>query len=118
VAARWAEKGQINYGKSKAIFSILHDDTLGKHGRQRAMQFADGAESSYPSWGGSGAFCSEFVVACYQAAAISIEGTERGLQGALLECDAKHCSVRALHDRLLRDSGLFTDMGLKNYQYS
>jgi hypothetical protein len=106
IAERWAVSGALGYAKGKAVGSIFHSDSLGKHGKARAIQYAAGAKSGAPNWAvNDGAFCSEFVIACYQAAAIKLNfGSPTGLQGSVLECDAQHCSVRALHDRLVRDN--------------
>lgn len=103
-ALLWAMGGTIEYSRPKAISSVFHSDKLGARGLNRAQGYAADAQSSSPAWGGSGAFCSQFIVACYQAAALH-NSLNLGLTGELLRCDAKHCSVRALHDRLFRDPG-------------
>jgi hypothetical protein len=108
----WAKSAVgIGYAKTKAISSILHSDSYGEHGKIRAQGYADQLDEAMQSgvvsvgpFAEGGAFCSEFVVACYQAAALHLE---RYMTGTLLQCDAKHCSVRALHDRLLGDRVLF-----------
>jgi hypothetical protein len=100
-ATNWAKGGMINYAKGKALSSVFRSDKGGTHGLNRAQTYGNEIANSAPAWGQGGAFCSEFVVACYQAAAVHL-GVQ--LQGDLLQCDAKHCSVRALHDRLFRDS--------------
>ena len=114
-ARTWAGTGTLGYAKGKAVGSVFHSDTLGEKGEQRALMYAYQIDQERPSWGGSGAFCSEFVVACYQAAAIELDRVKnsgaatwdplQALKGDVLQCDAKHCSVRALHDRLFRDPG-------------
>jgi hypothetical protein len=91
----------IPYAKGKAVFSVVHSDSFGEQGQNRAQEYGNQITTSTPAWGEGGAFCSEFVVACYQAAA---QHLNLQLQGDVLECDAKHCSVRALHDRLFRDA--------------
>ena len=99
--------GGIGYAKGKAFGSILHSDTYGKHGKSRGQEYADQLSEAKkgPNFTGpfaeGGAFCTEFVIACYQAAAIHLKRDETG---EVLECDAKHCSVRALDTRLLRDN--------------
>ena len=113
-ASNWSRHGTMAYAKRKAITSIGHSDELGRHGRARAQAYAGQIDREGPAWGGGRSFCSEFVVACYQAAAIDL-----GLaleDSDVLCCDAKHCSVRALHDRLLhdwlfREDGLFVHAG-------
>ncbi len=106
-ADNWASQMGVGYAKSKAILSVFHSDSFGKHGKARAKHYAAHIDGDSP-FGGSGAFCSEFVIACYQAAAWDMDGE---VSGELLSCDAKHCSVRALHDRLVRDTTLFQFVG-------
>jgi hypothetical protein len=107
----WSTSGGMKYAKRKAITSIAHSDTLGEHGEARAEKYADQLYRAIHSHAVSGpfakggAFCSEFVIACYQAAALEHD-VNLNFGGDLLQCDAKHCSVRGLHDRLLRD-GVF-----------
>jgi hypothetical protein len=103
----WSKAG-MGYAKGKAVGSVFHSDNYGKHGKERAQQYADqlnaAAQLSNNFVGPftqGGAFCTEFVIACYQAAAIDMN---RAFTGSVLKCDAKHCSVRALHNRLLSDS--------------
>ena len=108
-ALTWSLSGGVGYAKRKAIMSIFHSDDLGKHGANRALAYASAAGSSGGGFGHGKAFCSEFVIASYQAAA-----QELGLplNGYVLATDAKHCSVRGLHDRLVRDTGNFTPAGV------
>lgn len=68
-AVNWAKGGMINYGKGKAVGSIFHSDKMGTNGLNRAQTYSNQIASSAPAWGQNGAFCSEFVVLCYQAAA-------------------------------------------------
>jgi hypothetical protein len=107
VALIWAVGGTIAYGKSACIQSIAHSDIMGTNGKARAAAYTRAAFENAPSWGASGAFCSQFVLACYQAAAGQVKVP---LTGALAT-DATHCSVRALHDRLLRESQNFRALG-------
>jgi len=111
-ATNWATHGMINYAKGKAVGSVARSDKMGAHGHQRAQAYGAQIASTTPAWGDDGAFCSEFVVACYQAAATHLG---KGLNGDLLDCDAKHCSVRALHDRLFRDAQ-FSSLGDLDYE--
>ena len=106
-AMSWSQRGQMGYAKRKAVMSIFHSDKFGTHGQTRAQSYANEIDSNTPTFGRGRLFCSEFVIACYQAAALDLQ---LGLNGSVLACDAKHCSVRALHDRLVKDA-LFTWMG-------
>lgn len=99
-ALMWAVGGTIAYAKGASIQSVAHSDSFGEKGKARAAVYAKDAFSNAPEWGAGGAFCSQFVLACYQAAAGQLG---KPLTGAL-EADALHCSVRALHDRLIRDA--------------
>ncbi len=106
-ALNWSVLGGMGYAKRKAVMSIFHSDDLAKCGKSRALAYANQINAAKPNFGRGRAFCSEFVIACYQAAAIDLAPGGSGtsaLQGPVLECDAKHCSVRAFHDRLVRDS--------------
>jgi hypothetical protein len=100
VALMWAVGGTIAYAKRAALLSISHSDSFGPKGKARSAVYAKEAFSNSPEWGSGGAFCSQFVLACYQAAAGQLK---KPLTGAL-QTDALHCSVRALHDRLIRDA--------------
>lgn len=115
-ASRWASGDQIDYAKRKAVTSILHSDDMGKHGAARARVYASHINSDQGVFGKNVrgqelAFCSEFVIACYQAAALDLNPQTNLKRSYILGCDAKHCSVRALHDRLVRDSAMFNYEG-------
>ena len=106
-AMTWSQHKDMGYAKRKAVMSVFHSDKLGTHGMARAQAYHDQINEMTPTFGRGRAFCSEFVLACYQAAAIELGGgvaSAHVLQGPVLGCDAKHCSVRALHDRLLSDN--------------
>lgn len=102
LATAWAGAGNISYGKSAAVQSVFHKAKFGEKGRERARMYARVDFQPRVEWA-SGAFCSEFVVACYQGAAGRCQPPLTGV----FEVDAKHCSVRALHDRLVRAQSLF-----------
>jgi hypothetical protein len=101
-----AVNGFIGYSKSGAVQSVFHDSRLGRKGKKRACQYARKDFDPKQGFNG-GAFCSEFVLACYQGAAGHL-GLR--LTGAL-RADAKHCSVRALNDLLIRDEVTFVWKG-------
>src|SRR5258706_11054328 len=104
VALMWAAGGGIAYAKGASVQSIAHSDSFGKNGQARAALYARDAFSNTPAWGDGGGFCSQFVLACYQGAAGQMN---LPLTGALA-ADAQHTSVRALHDRLIRDTVNFS----------
>ena len=106
LAVYFATEGHTNYSKGGAIQSGFHSASFGSKGKALAAQF--GRDDFDPAQGfNGGAFCSEFVAACYQGAAghmgISLAGA--------LAVDAKHCSVRALQDKLMRDTTAFSWKG-------
>jgi hypothetical protein len=101
-----AHLGYIGYSKSGAVQSVFHSSRLGRKGKERAKEYAAGDFTTQAPFQGA-AFCSEFVLACYQGAA---GGLGLALTGAL-KADAKHCSVRALNDLLIRDGETFVWKG-------
>ena len=118
VAMMWAAQGEmvgpdtvggnvIGYSKPTSVFSIVHSKKLGSSGSGRAVLYAKDAFSNSPEWGPGGAFCSQFVIACYQAAAGNLGVNLTGF----LATDAKHCSVRALEHQMLTDTGVVQRTG-------
>jgi hypothetical protein len=99
LAVELATDGQIDYGKNAAVQSVFHASRFGKKGRARAALYARDDFKDTVGFNG-GAFCSEFVIACYQGAA----GKRGEALTGMLAADAKHCSVRALNDLLIRDT--------------
>jgi hypothetical protein len=97
VAMMWAVDGKITYGKAKALNSIVHSGGYGSNAQARAAQYAAVAFENPPS-GGSGAlqnmFCSEFVVAVYQAA------QQQTGSKTLIKLDARHTTPALLIDWL------------------
>jgi hypothetical protein len=101
----WAN-GNIKYNRLACCNSIIHSANFRKNAQLRANLYSKYAFSNNPVWGLNGAFCSQFVVACYQAAASQIGIPFTGM----LSVDALHFSVRALHNKLIIDQN-FSLMG-------
>ena len=113
VAMMWAAQGEqvgtetvggnvISYSKPTSVFSIVHSKKFGPSASERAGLYARDAFSNSPEWGTGGSFCSQFVIACYQAAAGNLGVNLTGF----LATDAKHCSVRALEHQMLTDTSV------------
>ncbi len=122
----WADGKSIPYGYSKSIKSITGKKGFGSKGRKRAKKFIEDAfnPSTTAFMDCGGAFCSQFVLSAYQAAAaqIILAKSEKGVtvddvisrgfkQSILLRTDAYHCSVRVLHARLKEDKKWFKKLG-------
>ena len=103
VAMTWAggpaRAVRIRYNPVMTIQSVFHSSDFGPNAQARAESYAKDAFSIRPRWGAGGAFCSQFVIAAYQAAAGQLG---IGL-GGMLASDAQHCSVRMLHQLLATD---------------
>ncbi len=122
----WADGKTIPYGYSKSIKSITGKKGFGKKGQERAKKFIEDAfnpsTSAFADCGG--AFCSQFVLSAYQAAAaqIILAKSDKGVtvddviskgfkQSIFLRTDAYHCSVRVLHARMEEDKKWFKKLG-------
>lgn len=110
VARTWASRSAIKYSQSEASRSVVGSSTYGSAAAARAAQYARDAESPLPEWArtGSGmfvegnfgnAFCSQFIIAAYQAASVRLGIPPSGIT----QLDAARSNVRDLHGALKRD---------------
>lgn len=96
VALEWAGREQkIPYSKWRALNSVIHNTSYGENAQARAAKWATGEKEPFEM----GAFCSEFVMAAYQAAGRRLNRPPHGITAA----DAKHSTVRDLHEALMKD---------------
>jgi hypothetical protein len=97
VAMMWAVDGKITYGRMKAGGSLLHSSDFGENAKRRARAYANVAFENPPA-GGQGdvanMFCSEFVIAVYQAAQFHTKSKTQ------IKLDAKHSTPARLKDWL------------------
>ncbi len=102
VAMMWAVDGKITYGRMKAGSSVFHSSDFGDNAKRRARAYANVAFENPPE-GGQGAvanmFCSEFVIAVYQAAQSHTKSQ------TLIKLDAKHTTPARLKDWLTSSPG-------------
>ena len=119
IARTWGSSGLIEYSQSGATASVLNPADMGIGMAARmASEYARQASDRFPAWakkpsheqtGGTyevngnfgNAFCSQFVVACYQAAAIA-SGQGLGTIGTLGTVYAPYANARDLHGALRR----------------
>lgn len=132
----WASGKNIPYGYAKSVKSVLGRKGFGGDGKARAKKFIeaafdpDAAKKVFDEC--EGAFCSQFVMSAYQAAAAQIllakaaeDGTDidkenmvdsQFKQSQFLQTDAYHCSVRVLHARMKEDTKFFKKVGTLEIQ--
>jgi len=109
-AAMWVNASNhipIEYGRWSAVQSVAHYANYGERAAFRAKHYHEATMNPrngpvFPS----GAFCSEFVIAAYQAASIELGIPISGVAAT----DAKHSSVTELYGLLTHD-GRFMHRG-------
>ncbi len=110
VARTWASRSAIQYSQFEASRSVAGSSNYGPEAAARAAQYAQDAENPFPEWAriGSGmfvegnfgnAFCSQFIIAAYQAASVRLGIPPSGIT----QLDAARSNVRDLHGALKRD---------------
>ncbi len=95
------------YDKPGVVQSLFRRATFGQAAATDATKYAQQAFDHPPAWGSEGTFCSQFVLASYQAAA---QSTGKALTGAL-HVDARAASVRTLEHFLKTDPEQFALQG-------
>ncbi|MCP1118377.1 hypothetical protein [Robbsia andropogonis] len=73
VAAAWGAEGNVPYSKRGAATSVVRSSHYGSMARAETEKHAADAFVSHPAWASEGAFCSQLVIAAYQAAASMCE---------------------------------------------
>jgi len=102
IATTWALPERIRYNRIMCMQSVFHSASFGPNAQKRAEEYAKGANTNAPTWGQDGSFCSQFVVAAYQAAA-GMLGIPMASWTGLLATDAIHCSVKTLQQKIRND---------------
>lgn len=106
VAKAWAEGHNIPFNSRACLQCIAHLAGWGTNAQQRAERYGRHAFDREGTWAGGGLFCSQFVIACYQAAYYQLGLPMTGM----VATDAQHCSVKQLQRRLDADKE-FTRVG-------
>ncbi len=118
IARRWGSTGAISYSQMEALSSVVPGNSVHDAGRamENARRYAAGAFHSLPDWarlpehertgrdmfveGNFGnAYCSQFIIACYQAASLTSGVPLEGVAAL----HARVANVRHLHDALQGD---------------
>ncbi|WP_229610999.1 hypothetical protein [Pseudomonas syringae] len=105
IGQMWSADKKIPYSKLKCVLSVVRNSGFKSGGKASSEKYGAQAFENSPRI--SGAFCSHFVLAAYQAAAKQI-GTP--FKGAL-KVDAEATSVRTLEHSLKKDDEGFDFKG-------
>lgn len=101
IAQIWSVERNIPYSKTKSVMSILRNSNFKSAARRASEKYVIQAFENES--GIRGSFCSHFILAAYQAAAINVGVALRGA----FKVDAKATSVRTLEHFLKKDRQLF-----------
>lgn len=122
IARTWASSGKIKYGKPDAAASIVASSKdFGPNAQRRALQYAKDADNAWPEWAKQivfgeeaesgflrgddrgGAYCSQFIIAAYQAACLTLNMELTGMARR----DAKHSNAADLCQALRFDQHFY-----------
>ncbi len=108
VGQAWSADQSVPYSKTKSVLSVLRNSNFGERASKASQSYSKEAFENRPQI--SGAFCSHFIIAAYQAAA-----SRMGIPySEALKVDAEATSVRTLEHFLKADKDNFEFKGMLN----